>query len=336
MDKATRNNSEAEPAPPPNTYTLQLTPAQANALKEYLAARNYVPRQAPYADFAYATPELSLAYYPRRGRLVVQGKGAHDFVEFVLEPEILQSARLGYEEVHSPEMNMPRLGVDESGKGDFFGPLCAAGVYVNAEIVKALQKAGIRDSKSVGSDREIARLAGIIRRTPGCVYRVVPIGNEAYNRMYVKMKSVNRILAWAHAQVIENLCLVKYQMQPPPALAIVDQFAHTEDTVERALKALGREIEVKQRHKAESDVAVAAASILARDEFVQRLKKMEQRYGMVFPKGASDKVEAVAQEFVQRHGAEELRKVAKLHFRTAYRAQGLPEPPRQEWKGRRS
>jgi ribonuclease HIII len=125
-------------------------------------------------------------------------------------------------------------------------------------------------------------------------------------------------------------------MQPPPTRAIVDQFASTEATVQRALKSLGRQIEVIQRHKAESDIAVAAASILARDEFVRRLKQMGEKYGMKFPKGASEEVEQVGREFVEKYGPEELKKVAKLHFRTACRILGLPEPPKKEWNGWRS
>jgi len=334
MHKASRDNSGSDAPAPQNTFTLELTPAQADALKTYLAQHNFIPREVPYAEFAYATPDVNIAYYPRRHRLVVQGKGARDFVEFTLEPEILQAARLGYEETLSPELVQPRLGVDESGKGDFFGPLCTAGVYVNAEVANALRKAGVRDSKKVGSDAEIARLAKFIRQTPGCVYRVVPIGNEAYNRMYRSMGSANKILAWAHAQVIENLRSVEYQMNPPAQLVIVDQFASTEETVKKALKSLGRQIQIVQRHKAESDVAVAAASILARDEFVSRLKKLETKYGMRFPKGASAEVEQAAREFLERHGPQELEKVAKTHFRTAFRVQGLPEPPRYEWKKR--
>jgi ribonuclease HIII len=94
--------------------------------------------------------------------------------------------------------------VDESGKGDFFGPMCVAGVYVNETVLRGWQDKGIRDSKSIGSDRRIAELADIIRKTPGCVNSVVPIGNEAYNRLHTKLGSVNAILAWGHARVIEN------------------------------------------------------------------------------------------------------------------------------------
>jgi ribonuclease HIII len=95
--------------------------------------------------------------------------------------------------------------------------------------------------------------------------------------------------------------------------------------------ALGREIELVQRHKAESDLAVAAASILARNEFVARLTALEKEFGIGLPKGASGEVDAAAKEFVVRHGVGKLFKVAKMHFRNAFRAQGLPEPPKKEW-----
>jgi ribonuclease HIII len=114
----------------------------------------------------------------------------------VLEPQILGEARLGYEAVLNPELLLPRLGIDESGKGDFFGPLCIAGVYVNERVIDAWKDASIRDSKNISSDRRIAELAKVIRETPGCITATVPIGNEAYNRLYTKMRSVNAILAW--------------------------------------------------------------------------------------------------------------------------------------------
>ena len=119
---------------------------------------------------------------------------------------------------------------------------------------------------------------------------------------------------------------------PPPARAISDQFASNKEVVAKALMSLGRQVELVQRHKAEEDLAVAAASILARDEFVSRLHRLEKEFGMALPKGASAAVDAAAKEFVAKHGAEALVKVAKMHFRTALRAQGLPEPPKKEWR----
>jgi ribonuclease HIII len=313
------------------SYTGTLTDAQGTALKTYLQSHTFQFRDVPYARFAAANDKVNVVFY-ESGKLVVQGKGTQEFIEFVLEPEILKQARLGYEAVLNPDLLLPRLGVDESGKGDFFGPLCIAGVYVNESVVRAWKDSGIRDSKNISSDKRVAELAELIRKTPGCVHTVVPIGNEAYNRLYAKMRSVNTLLAWGHARVIENLMGQKHRMDPPPVRAISDQFASNKETVAKALMTLGRGIELTQKHRAEEDLAVAAASILARDEFVKRLAKLEKEFQIKLPKGASAAVDATAKEFVEKHGSENLPKVAKMHFRTALRAQGLPEPPKTEWR----
>ena len=315
------------------SHTCKLNDAQAKALHEYMQAHGFRFREVPYARFAGEQEKVNLVFY-ESGKLVVQGKATQEFVEFVLEPLILQEVKLGYETILNPELLAPRLGVDESGKGDFFGPLCVAGVYINEAVIKAWKDKGIRDSKNISSDKRIFELAKLIRETPGCVSTVVPIGNEAYNRLYKTMRSVNAMLAWGHARVIENLMARAYQMVPPPVRAISDQFAHDKETVAKALMSLGRSIELVQRHKAEEDLAVAAASILARNEFVTRLAAMGKTYEMVFPKGASPQVEAAGKEFIAKHGAENLPKVAKMHFRTSFRIQGLPEPPKVEWKKR--
>jgi ribonuclease HIII len=318
---------------PLTSYTCKLSDAQAATLRAWLAAHDYQFREVPYARYAAEKEKTNLVFY-ESGKLVVQGKGTQEFIEFVLEPEILQEARLGYEAVLNPDLILPRLGVDESGKGDFFGPLCIAGAYVNESVVKAWKDSGIRDSKNISSDKRMKELAELIRKTPGCVSTVVPIGNDAYNRLYFKMRSVNSMLAWGHARVIENLMLLKHQMNPAPIRAISDQFASNKEVVAKALMSLGKGIELVQKHKAEEDLAVAAASILARHEFVTRLGTLGKQFGMVFPKGASAAVDAAAKEFIAKSGVENLPKVAKMHFRTALRAQGLPEPPKVEWRKR--
>src|SRR6266446_6813458 len=140
------------------SYTAKLTDEQAAALKDWLEARHYEFRQVPYARFAAEKEKTNVVFYDS-GKLVVQGKGTQEFVEFVLEPEILKEARLGYEAVLDPELLLPRFGVDESGKGDFFGPLCIAGAYVNEKVVNQWKDSGIRDSKNISSDRRIKELA---------------------------------------------------------------------------------------------------------------------------------------------------------------------------------
>jgi ribonuclease HIII len=318
---------------PLTSHTCKLTDAQASALNAALLARDWKPRTVPYARFAFESDKCNIVFY-ESGKLVVQGRGTQEFIEFVLEPEILKEVKLGYETVLNPDLLLPRFGVDESGKGDFFGPLSIAGVYVNESVINAWKDKGIRDSKNISSDKKMHELAELIRKTPGCVVDTVVIGNEAYNRLYTKMRSVNAMLAWGHARVIENLMGKRYQMNPPPVRAISDQFAASKTVIEKALMTAGREIELVQRHKAEEDIAVAAASILARDEFVKGIAKLEQQFQMKFPKGASAAVDAAAKQFVETRGVAELAKVSKMHFRTALRAQGLPEPPKTEWKKR--
>ncbi len=316
---------------PLTIHTCKLTEEQASALLAALQARHWQPREVPYARFAFESDKTNIVFY-ESGKLVVQGRGTAEFVEFVLEPEILKEVKLGYEAVLNPELLLPRIGVDESGKGDFFGPLCIAGVYVNESVIQAWADKGIRDSKNISSDKKIAELAGLIRQTPGCVVDSVVVGNEAYNRLYAKLKSVNPLLAWGHARVIENLLGKRYQMHPPPVKAISDQFAASQRVLEKALMTSGREIAFVQRHRAEADIAVAAASILARDAFVKGLARLEKDFARKLPKGAGAAVDAAAKQFVAERGAGELAKISKLHFRTALRAQGLPEPPKTEWR----
>ena len=316
---------------PLTSYTCKLTDDQAAALETAISSRGFKFRAVPYARFAGEKDKINVVFY-ESGKLVLQGKGTQEFIEFVLEPEVLKQAKLGYETLLNPDLLLPRLGVDESGKGDFFGPLCIAGVYINAAVIQAWEGKGIRDSKNISSDKRMAELADLIRNTPGCVTTVVPIGNEAYNRLYTKMRSVNAMLAWGHARVIENLMGQKHRMNPPPVRAISDQFAASKSVVEKALMTSGKQIELVQRHKAEEDLAVAAASILARDEFVKGLAKLEKQYATKLPKGASKAVDDVAKTIFEERGVESLAKVAKMHFRTALRAQGLPEPPKTEWR----
>lgn len=309
------------------SHVCKLTAEQAAALREYIARHGFEFKETPHAEFAAQKPDLSLAYY-RSGKLVVQGKATHEFVEFVLEPLILKEARLGYETVLNPELLLPRIGVDESGKGDFFGPLCVAAVYVNGPVVKAWQQTDIRDSKQISSTTKIRELARLIRNTPGCVTALVTIGNEAYNRLHAKLGNVNALLAWAHARAIENLLTQEQRLDPPPVRAISDQFAASPDTLKNAMMRLGRQVELVQKHRAETDVAVAAASILARAEFLRRLAMLEKQFGITLPRGASGRVEQAACEFIAKHGPDALSKVAKMHFRTATRACSAADQPK--------
>lgn len=301
--------------PPLRSHTVALTPDQAARLRGILEAQGFAFEPRPYTLCFGRKPGLTVAIYDKGPKVVVQGRDTEEFVQFTLEPEILGEARLGYEDLHHPERFAPHFGIDESGKGDFFGPLVIAGAYTDEAIARQLLEAGIRDSKTIGSDAQVRKLADVVRGIPGLVSEIVVVAPEKYNPLYEKIGNLNRLLAWGHARVIENLCGRK----PDCPAALSDQFANPR-VLERALMAKGRKIELRQQTKAESDYAVAAASILARERFLDWLAGAEKQWGVKFPKGASAAVLEAARALVHRHGPDALRATAKLHFKTAREA----------------
>jgi ribonuclease HIII len=297
---------------PLTLFTSPLTQEQAAKLRALLEADGYKFEPKPYTLYYASKDKLNVAVYEKGPKVVLQGKGTQDFVTFRMEPEILGEAKLGYEEVHNPAMFTAHFGVDESGKGDFFGPLVIAGCYTDRGIARKLMEAGVQDSKRIGSDKRIRDLAEIIRKTQGAVHSVVAISPERYNQLYAKFGNLNRLLAWGHARVIENLL----EMRPDCPRALSDQFANP-SLIKRALLEKGRGIELEQRTKAESDLAVAAASILAREKFIDSLRAAGREFQKELPRGASAQVKQIARELVSAHGADVLRRVAKTHFKTA-------------------
>ncbi len=206
-----------------------------------------------------------------------------------------------------PRNRIERIGIDESGKGDYFGPLIIAAVFVDATTQGELKLMEVRDSKKL-SDGRVFELAPDIKTI--CPYSVIAIGPQKYNELYAKIKNLNRLLAWGHAKALETL-LERVACDR----AIADQFGD-ERLILNALQEKGRKITLEQRTKAESDLAVAAASVLARAEFLIRLKRLSGEVGTTLPKGASPAVELAAKMILKKHGRERLESVAKLHFKT--------------------
>ena len=301
--------------PPLRSHTVALTAEQADKLRAILERQGFKFEPRPYTLCFGQKPGLTVAVYEKGPKAVIQGKETADFIQFTLEPEVLGEARLGYEDLHHPERFTPHFGIDESGKGDFFGPLVIAGAYTDDAIARHLLEAGIRDSKSIGSDAQIRKMADIIRATPGLVSEVIVVSPEKYNPLYEKIGNLNRLLAWGHARIIENLC----ERKPECPSALSDQFANP-IVLQRALMEKGRKIELRQQTKAESDYAVAAASILAREKFIDWLANAEKKWGVKLPKGASAAVLEAARTLVHQHGPDALRATAKLHFKTTQQA----------------
>jgi ribonuclease HIII len=292
-------------------YTTQLTPAQAAKLKSLLRQEQYKFETRPYTLYFAKKDKLTVAVYEKGPKAVIQGRGTEDFVRFRLEPEILGEAKFGYEEVFNPQMFEPHFGIDESGKGDFFGPLVIAGVYVDRDLARHFQQIGVADSKRISSDKRIRDLAAAIRKS-SAAQSVVAIGPERYNTLFLKIGNLNRLLAWGHARVIENLCALR----PECPRALSDKFADV-GVLQRALMENGRNIALDQQTKAESDYAVAAASILAREKFIDSLNAAGKRLGVALPRGISPAVKQAAREIVKNGGRDALALVAKMHFKTA-------------------
>ncbi len=301
------------------SYTKPLTSDQATRLRAVLAEAGWTFETKPYCLYAASRGKVNVLVYEKGPKVLVQGKETEDFVTNILEPQVLGVAELGYEEVHHPEMFEPHIGVDESGKGDFFGPLVIAGVYVDRQVAHALRDLGAVDSKRISSDEKILKLAEVIRSVPGLRWQVVQINPARYNELYEKFGNLNRLLAWGHAKVIETLL----EKVPSCPRAISDQFANPA-VLQRALQTRGKSIELIQRTKAESDPAVAAASILAREGFVRWLDQTSGQVGIDLPKGVSTMVKANAKAVFERDGMEGLSQVAKMHFKTALEVMGQP------------
>src|SRR5947207_8017895 len=174
-----------------NSYTHPLTVEQAKTLRALLDELSFEFSPKEYTIFFAQKNKLSVAVYEKGPKVLAQGRGVEEFVKFELEPKVLGHARLGYEEVHSPEMFAPHFGVDESGKGDFFGPLVIAGVYVDRAIARKLLDAGVMDSKRIRSDARIRELANTIRKTSSGMVEAVLIGPAKYNELYEKFGNLN-------------------------------------------------------------------------------------------------------------------------------------------------
>ena len=330
-------------APKKTSFTFELTNDQQELLLGLMVNGNFRRREVPYSLYSIEGEKFNATLYEKekhgRRKLCVQGSGAQDFVEFQLEPQGIVPVSLGYEQVLNPELFSAHAGSDESGKGDYFGPLVVCCAYTDEKLSAEMQKLGVRDCKQM-TDKAVLTAGAALRKLLGPTgYAVVKLGPAAYNRLYAKIKNINRMLAWAHGTAIEELL----EKRPGCDRVVVDQFAPTELTIRRALKERGKKAKVEQRHKAESDIAVAAASVIARELFIRDIQKMGEECGgetppprdaatvrggdvssaqnketkTLIPMGSSDpRVRALAEEMVRKNGPVWLMNHCKAHFQT--------------------
>ena len=288
-----------------NCYVCNIPPESVEKLKHDLQEQNFDLSEKSNMFFFAKKVGISIAVY-KSGKMVIQGSDIRPFIEFYLEPEILKN--FTFTNPQSSLDKTPRIGVDEAGKGDYFGPISICGVMIQENQFESLIKLGVKDSKKI-TDSKIISMSEKIKEI--CAYEAIVIFPQKYNLLYEKFKNLNKLLAWAHAKTIELL-----NQKTGCKIVIVDQFATSKAVIENALGSLCDDLTINQRHKAEEDLAVAAASIIARANFLKGLEKLSNHYEIEFPKGASDKVKITAKEFISKYGKERLHEVAKLHFKT--------------------
>lgn len=292
-----------------NLYVQKFGALQKGKIKDFFQSKSAVFEPMQYAYFK-AKLSVGNAVFYESGKFVLQGKSIENLVKEFEEYMGISASDTASDVINNETVSSDYdcyIGTDESGKGDYFGPLVVAGVMVDETNKENFIKLGIKDSKKL-NDSTIKKFAAYIKNNS--IFSIVTINPEKYNELYGKFNNLNRLLAWGHARAIENILLKK-----KCEYALSDQFGD-ESLIKNALAKEGRKIRLEQRHRAESDIAVACASVIARAEYVFRMEDMEKKYKIEFPKGASNLVIAKAKEYCATYGKSELNKVAKLHFKT--------------------
>lgn len=282
---------------PQETLVVQLPPARQTSLERELESADFEHRSVPHARFSVRGQGVVATLY-RSGKLVVQGSEARGFVERYLGalPEAAPPA--GPLEVGERTL----IGSDEAGKGDYFGPLVVVALRADPRERAELVKAGVADSKTL-SDERVRVLAPALEQRYAFAAEVLEPAD--YNREHPRFKSLNPLLAELHARCIRKLAR-------PGTLVLVDKFAADELVASRLQ---GLDLELHQRTRAEREPVVAAASVIARNLFLEGLKRLSEEFVVDLHKGAGEPTDRSAREFVKLHGREALGRVAKLHFK---------------------
>jgi ribonuclease HIII len=266
--------------------------------------------------------EATLNYYPKRGKMVVGGPLSplrRRLEAWVVEHETTAALPV----LQSFPLQQPQIGLDESGKGDWYGPLVVAAVYLDTAQAERLAQAGVRDSKEL-ERASLARLAQTIQRSvEPKYYAVTVLMPEEYNVRYERHNNINLLLAEVYAETARSVWSVTKAER-----IVCDQFSQRADRLNKAF-AVAKLPQPEQQHHAEAvSVAVAAASILASDRFMQELANLGRSAGLArpLPQGASalSELQRAAQFIMQREGAAGLARYAKLNFRPVRALLGLP------------
>lgn len=291
------------------TFSIKIATDKVKELEQILHSVGLVqqPIKSPYEMLRLSSLNLNAILYSS-GKFVLQGSDMSELKSLIgdlVENSVDSKNSIG-------EIFTARVGADEVGKGDYFGPMVVAAAYVKEDHFQILKKLGIADSKKL-SDSKIEQI--FLGLPSSLKYEVGIIAPSKYNKVYKGLKNISVLLAKAHAENIERLIEQVRLNGDQPSLVLIDQFSKKESRMLDELGELTKETEFRQFHKGESDIAVATASVIARATFLHEWEKMETEWSFQFPKGATDVISA-AQKFVDQYGFESLDRVAKTSFKT--------------------
>ena len=282
-----------------NTKTVQLNSEEKEKVTKVLLDLGWKMEKS---NNEYVTTRMrsylgSIAMFYTSGKLVLQGN--EDFSNI-------------FKEAEKDSTIVPHLGVDEVGKGDYFGPLVVVSCFVNNESLELFKKVGVGDSKKF-SDKKIMEMYEQLKDYP--YYYASVVMPEEYNELDEEIGNVAILLARQHSKVIEMGLGDLKSKNIECNTVVIDQFSNTKKRILNELGKLGQGADIQQFHKGESDIAVAAASVIARGIFVDEMEKLCNAYSFDFPKGASNVIDK-GRQFVKLYGKEALHLVAKVSFRT--------------------
>lgn len=280
-----------------------------------------IERKAPGVIFAAKLADTAITAY-KSGKVMFQGAGAER-----------EAARWGQAGTQTTKIastkgdTLPEnfaalsvLGSDETGTGDYFGPVTVAAVYVPADKIALVQELGVKDSKQL-TDDYMRQIAPDLMKV--CVHSILTLRNDKYNEIQARGYSQGKIKALLHNQALKHV-LTKIAPETPQYI-LIDQFA------ERGIyyNHIKNEKEIVRQNvlfstKAENlHVAVAAASILARYAFLNEMDRLAKVTGFPLQKGASGKVDEMAAKIWLKYGEETLRSMTKWHFANTEKARKL-------------
>lgn len=243
-----------------------------------------------------------LIFFGNKGiKTIIQGNKNDELYK---ELDTLIFGKLPFE---TPNLVEPSeyIGSDESGKGDFFGPLIVCAFAFDIKIKDELLKLNVKDSKELEDDEILNIYKEITNKFPAR-YEVVEIHPPKYNQLYEKMNNLNDILIWAHLKAIKNLS-ERFNYR----IFIIDKFAPEHRFNGNFLKNHKLLLE----EKAEKFVGVAAASIIARARLLNWFEKKNKELGFSLPLGGSKDVTKFAQKIKTMKDEKFLKDLIKLHFK---------------------